>query len=261
MMSNNERLRSIPVIVLTGNSDQQTIRRCHNMMVYYVQKKSADVWKRIEPLLIELIGNTASTPARTGSQSNAEPSTIKYAAPQNHSPVNRSDTEERGDDLLDAVFAILGETADECSPSAANFDADSPADASLQEPPWVLCIDDDTDFSDALKCRLETFGVAVIRAFNGMEGYRLAFTNPPKAILLDYHMPNGHGDYVFGRLKENPVTKEIPVIIITGVRDKWLERKMFGLGAAGFLNKPVQFSALRDELANFIDILAEPAAV
>jgi CheY-like chemotaxis protein len=54
MMASDEQLRKIPIIVLTGRSDGETIRRCHDMLVYYVQK-SADTWERIAPLACELI--------------------------------------------------------------------------------------------------------------------------------------------------------------------------------------------------------------
>jgi CheY-like chemotaxis protein len=250
MMSTDARLRSIPVIVLTGASDQNTIRRCHDMMVYYVEK-SVDVWQRIEPLLVELLTATRSSGTKVESRGSNE-------AAGGLAPQTAGDRES--DVLVDAVFAILGITSESKSGTDSrdtDTDPKSPTDA----PPWVLCIDDDPDFSEALKCRLETYGVAVIRAFNGMEGYRLAFTQPASAILLDYNMPNGQGDYILGRLQDNNATRAIPVIVITGMHDKSLERKMYGLGAKRFLNKPVQFDALRDELANYIDILAEPVAV
>ena len=67
MMAGDERLRSIPVVVLTGNRDEGTIRRCHDMMIYYVEK-NVDVWSRIEPLLQELVGKVnelAMAPAET----------------------------------------------------------------------------------------------------------------------------------------------------------------------------------------------------
>jgi CheY-like chemotaxis protein len=259
MMADDERLRSIPVVVLTGSSTQQTIRRCHDMMIYYVEK-NVDVWSRIEPLFAELLDSPApksgsslppGLPRRdkpAGSLGNlAAAAPVKPAAqPANHS-------------LLDAVFAMLG-SEEEPVPEHAPLDA--PCDPTLpdrSEPPWVLSIDDDADFSEALKCRLEACGVAVVRAFSGMEGYRLAFTSPASAILLDYNMPDGQGDYILGRLSDNPVTKNIPVIVITGMRDKALERKMYGLGAKRFLTKPVQFDTLREELAKHIEILAEPA--
>ena len=60
------------------------------------------------------------------------------------------------------------------------------------------------------------------------------------------------------RLKESPVTSDIPVIMITGVKDKSVERKTRGLGAAAYFEKPVKFEELRVELAKYIDILAEP---
>lgn len=49
MMAADPRLHSIPMIVLTGKTDPATIRRCHEMMAYYVAK-SPDVWSRVEPL-------------------------------------------------------------------------------------------------------------------------------------------------------------------------------------------------------------------
>jgi CheY-like chemotaxis protein len=52
MIAADPVLRVIPTIILTGRSDSQTIRRCHRLLGYYVQKGS-DVWSRIEPLLRE----------------------------------------------------------------------------------------------------------------------------------------------------------------------------------------------------------------
>lgn len=54
MVTTDERLSDMPVIVLTGNTDEQTIRRCHQMRAFYVLK-CPDVWPRLEPLLCELL--------------------------------------------------------------------------------------------------------------------------------------------------------------------------------------------------------------
>jgi CheY-like chemotaxis protein len=154
--------------------------------------------------------------------------------------------------LMDAVFAVLG--ADTLQPMGHN--QPRPSSAFEEEVPWVLCIDDDVDFSNALKYWLEDHGVAVSRAYNGMEGYFRAFTWPASAILLDYCMPNGRGDYILSRLKDNPVTKRIPVLIITSVRNESLKRQMLAAGAAEFLTKPVSFRDLQNCLSQYIDILA-----
>ena len=54
MMASDEQLRKIPIIILTGRSDDDTIRRCHDLLVYYIQK-SADTWERVAPLACDLI--------------------------------------------------------------------------------------------------------------------------------------------------------------------------------------------------------------
>lgn len=55
MISQDEDLAGIPVIILTGCYDEETIRRCHKMCAYYVLK-CPDIWGRMEPLVRELLG-------------------------------------------------------------------------------------------------------------------------------------------------------------------------------------------------------------
>jgi len=54
MLATDPRSNKIPVIILTGRQDPETIRRCHDMLAYYVLK-CPDVWRRIEPLIYELV--------------------------------------------------------------------------------------------------------------------------------------------------------------------------------------------------------------
>lgn len=247
MMASSEQLRRIPVIILTGRSDDSTIRRCHDMLVYYVQK-SADTWQRVEPLVRELLH--LQEPPSTANPVQQESCSADAAIPL-------IAAKDDGNALLDAVFAMLGVDSEERRAISDRQTATSGTSDSA-DIPWVLCIDDDANFSDALRIRLEQHGVAVLRAFNGMEGFRMAFMSPAGAILLDYNMPNGQGDYILGRLKDNPITASIPVIVITGMRDKMLERRMLAMGAAAYLVKPIGFELLKEELAKHIDILDRP---
>ena len=57
MMATNPHMAMIPVIMLTGRADRDTIRRCHEMCAFYISK-NGDIWSRVEPLLREL----AATP-------------------------------------------------------------------------------------------------------------------------------------------------------------------------------------------------------
>jgi DNA-binding response OmpR family regulator len=81
-----------------------------------------------------------------------------------------------------------------------------------------------------------------------MEGYRFAFTHEAQAIILDQEMPDGNGEYILRRLKESPATEGIPVIVLTGTKDQALARRMYNLGAARFLTKPVDWEDLWAEL-------------
>jgi response regulator RpfG family c-di-GMP phosphodiesterase len=160
-----------------------------------------------------------------------------------------------GNNLLDHLYELL--TPRTKKSPAARADSES----QIPEPvvPWVLCIDDDPDYSRALKLRLESHGVAVVRAYDGVAGFHSAFANSASAILLDYHLPNAQGDYVLGRLKDTAITRDIPVIVVTGMKDRAIERKMMNLGAEVVLTKPVEFVTLRRELARHINILAGAA--
>jgi len=246
MMASDDQWRTIPVIILTGCSDEDTIRRCHDMLVFYVQK-GADIWRRIEPLVYELLHLDEQPTAHE--QSANEPRAKEIAVPKAVGPESGSQDNE----LIDTVFAMLG--ADRCITKTTDaVRAVTPPEPI--ETPWLLCIDDDSDFFDALTIRFDDYGVAVARAADGLAGYRMAFSTPASAILLDYQMPNGQGDYILGRLKDNPVTCDIPVYMITGVRDRMLERRVVAMGAAGFFTKPLDFETLREHLAEHIDALA-----
>jgi DNA-binding response OmpR family regulator len=63
MLASDETCRSIPIAILTGKSDPDTIMRCHNLCAYYVEK-SPDVWSRLEPLVKELLCDSDTLCAR-----------------------------------------------------------------------------------------------------------------------------------------------------------------------------------------------------
>lgn len=195
-------------------------------MVYYVPKCD-DVWARLKPLICEILEKHQSTEVENG---------IKFHGPHCENPNLVQ--------MMDAVFASMGE-----EPTLA-VDDFTINEAPL--PSWVLCIDDDEAFAHGLKLRLQAQGVGFIRASAGIEGYRRAFTTPADVILLDYEMPDGNGDYVLRRLKENPVTKDIPVIVLTGRRERTLERKMYTMGASCYMTKPYIWARLWDEISKHL---------
>ena len=125
-------------------------------------------------------------------------------------------------------------------------------------PPRVLHVEDDDDFSSALKYRLEAHGVAVVRAFDGADGLRQSRLQEADVVLLDLELPMLSGEQVLAALKGHPKTATIPIIVLTARRDRELHRRLTELGAFACLTKPVDFTDLRDKLARHIDILPQP---
>ena len=100
----------------------------------------------------------------------------------------------------------------------------------------VLIIDDDPGVREVLRETFEKAGFSVACAAGGDEGLQLAKQLRPAAITLDIVMPQMDGWAVLIRLKNDPITIDIPVILVTIMDDKNLG---YSLGAAEYMTKPV----------------------
>jgi signal transduction histidine kinase/DNA-binding response OmpR family regulator/HAMP domain-containing protein len=99
----------------------------------------------------------------------------------------------------------------------------------------VLCIDDDAEVIDLLRRYLIPEGYSVRGAASGEEGIRLAQELRPAVITLDVMMPEKDGWQVLRELKNNPATKDIPVIIHSIIENRPLA---LSLGALEVIAKP-----------------------
>ena len=83
----------------------------------------------------------------------------------------------------------------------------------------ILIVDDDADFVEAMTSILESKGYTVISAANGTEGFAKAKETSPDLMLLDVMMSTKTEGFDLARnLKNEGSTKDIPVIMITGIR-------------------------------------------
>ena len=78
----------------------------------------------------------------------------------------------------------------------------------------------------------------------------------PDIILLDIVMPGMDGLEVLTKLKENEITRDIPVIIITGVNDTEYEEKGLTIGAGDYITKPYSPIIVKLRLKNQLDYQA-----
>lgn len=123
------------------------------------------------------------------------------------------------------------------------------------ESPLILIVDDEESIVAGLETRLVQAGYRVARACDGPEAIGLARSILPSLILLDQCLPGMSGLQVLALLRDNPLTSDIPVVVISGAATK--DHPAMSAGAAAFLLKPYR----KDELLDLVDsLLALPYA-
>lgn len=115
----------------------------------------------------------------------------------------------------------------------------------------LLIVEDDKNFAEILKDYAIEKGFNPILAYSGDVGLDLATANLPDAIILDIMLPVMDGWTILKKLKNNPITKHIPVHMMSAGDEK--SEKAKKEGAIGFLKKPIG----EDELANAFDLLGQ----
>jgi two-component system response regulator RpaA len=108
----------------------------------------------------------------------------------------------------------------------------------------ILVVDDDGLIRQMVRDFLEAAAFAVVEAVDGADGLVRAATILPDLILLDLMMPNVDGYTACHRLKADPATQAIPVIVLTASSDPGLNRRAYAAGAVACLTKPFRRESL-----------------
>ncbi len=134
----------------------------------------------------------------------------------------------------------------------------------------VLIIDDDPMITRLLDEHLSNEGYEVASVHMAEQGYQLATQSPPDLIFLDVMLPDATGFQVLGRLRENPVTHGIPIIMMSGTA-RYPNQMEIGknMGANAYVVKPFNVIEVGEKARELIgisrddrpksDIFAEPA--
>jgi len=148
------------------------------------------------------------------------------------------------------VFPLRYVATDETGDAPEVADRDE-TDAAEEHLPLILAIDDDLNTLYLLKENLSEAGYRVIGARSGKKGLKKARNHRPAAIILDILLPNESGWEILSQLKADPVTKDIPVIVLSIVDD--IERG-YRLGAYDYLVKPCDREKLMRVLEDLEDL-------
>jgi two-component system phosphate regulon response regulator PhoB len=120
----------------------------------------------------------------------------------------------------------------------------------------VLVADDNADIRDLLATRLGTRGFDVVTAADGQAALEITLEQHPDLALLDWVMPIIQGHELCVKLKTDPRTKDIPVVMLTARGEEEDRLLLLDLGADAYLVKPFDI----DELVGTIKKLILPAA-
>jgi putative two-component system response regulator len=120
----------------------------------------------------------------------------------------------------------------------------------------ILVVDDEPINRKVMEAMLVPLGHRVSLAADGPQALEQAAQAPPDLILLDVMMPGMDGFEVTRRLKGDPACRNIPVVIVTALREVEDRVKALEAGADDFLTKPVDKSELRARVRSLLKVKA-----
>jgi len=105
--------------------------------------------------------------------------------------------------------------------------------------PLVLVVDDNQQNLELLLAYLEDMSCETVPAQDGPEALEIVAENPPDLILLDVMMPKMSGFEVCKRIKNDPKTTDIPIIMVTALNEFGDIERGIDSGTDDFISKPV----------------------
>jgi len=105
--------------------------------------------------------------------------------------------------------------------------------------PLILIVDDNQQNLELLQAYLEDVDCETMDAYDGVEALEKVAERAPDLILLDIMMPKMSGFEVCKRLKKDPKTEDIPVIMVTALNEFGDIERGIDCGTDDFLSKPV----------------------
>lgn len=122
----------------------------------------------------------------------------------------------------------------------------------------ILCVEDNDDNMFVLHRRLTRAGYEVKVAMNGKVGVEWAKTLLPDLILMDLNLPGLDGWEATRRLKNQPETKHIPIIVLTSHTSEKSREDAFAAGCDEYDTKPIDIGGLVKKIQLLLSRDAKP---
>lgn len=202
----------------------------HIPLVIIGQEEDCDDFKRYS-------GNAADMVILKGSQTITQicARLIKFLDGRQHSQANGNGSTADDQRLLEAMKML---------------DMEIPMPVSMPvEKKHILVVDDNPMMLKVIKESLRD-DYEVATAISGKIARKYLINRSVDLILLDYEMPEENGSEVLEKLRQNEATKNIPVIFLTGVKERTKIQKVLQLKPQGYLLKPIEHDKLVEVIRN-----------
>jgi CheY-like chemotaxis protein len=121
----------------------------------------------------------------------------------------------------------------------------------------ILVIEDNEDHLELIRDQLGS-RVRTIGARDGLDGYHLACSERPSAVVLDVTMPIVDGWTVLRKLRSNPITSTVPIILVTALEPKTIAPEAERLGVLFLLQKPYNVQDLHKAIEAALSLPDKP---
>lgn len=120
--------------------------------------------------------------------------------------------------------------------------------------PTILIAEDNAEQRSLYAALLGGVGYRVLEAGDGEQAVEVARSKRPGLILMDVTMPGTSGWNAVRTLREDPTTRAIPIIVVTGLSNAWDRDASIASGSDEYLAKPVSPVRLLEEVRKFLPL-------
>ncbi len=117
----------------------------------------------------------------------------------------------------------------------------------------ILIIEDNEQNMYMLSYLLEKSNYKILKAFNGLDGLKLAHENNPEIILIDIQLPDMDGYEICNKLRHNGLPKNTTIIAVTSYAMGGDKEKAIEAGADGYLEKPINPETFVNQMESIIN--------
>jgi CheY-like chemotaxis protein len=144
-------------------------------------------------------------------------------------------------------------------PQSFHFERSSEADGATAVAPEpvgegaahdVLVVEDDPEINELIGAYVELAGYSCRRVARGSDAIAAAHDNPPSLVVLDVMLPDLDGFEICRRLRADPRTSGVPIVMLTALDQEDMRRRAIQCGATEYMTKPFDPDRLLNTIQN-----------